>query len=88
MTVARLVDPAIEIVARIERGRARLRRERSAVPRYPVYEGGELLGAVRDPKGTPRFGPAAPTVLLRKTGSGEMEAGAVMRGSAAGQEVA
>jgi hypothetical protein len=67
MTVARLVDPAIEIVARIERARARLRQQRSAALRYPLYDDGRFLGAIREPKGTPKFGPAAPTVLLMRS---------------------
>lgn len=67
MTVMRLVDPAIEIMARIERGRARLREQRAAPLRYPLYEGGHFLGAVREPNGTPKFGPAAPTVLLTRS---------------------
>lgn len=64
--VMRTADPAIEIVARIERGRARVRQQRSATLRYPLYEDGQLVGAIRQPKGRPEFGPAAPTVLLSR----------------------
>lgn len=68
MKAARMVDPAIEIMGRIERGRARLRQQRSAVPRYPLYEDGRFVGAIRQPKGRPAFGRAAPTVLLMRDG--------------------
>jgi hypothetical protein len=67
MIVTRTVDPAIEIMARIERGRARLRQQRSAALRHPLFEDGRFVGAVRAPKGTPRFGPSAPTVLLTRS---------------------
>lgn len=66
-------DPVLEITARIERARARLRHERQArpwagapTPPYALFESGTLLGAIRAPNGTPVFGPAAPTVLLTK----------------------
>lgn len=65
--VMRTVDPAVEVVARIERGRARVRQQRSAAQRYPLIEDGRLVGAIRQPKGQPAFGPAAPTVLLTRT---------------------
>lgn len=59
-------DPVIAITARIERARARLRLERSTPPAYAVFEDGHLVGAIHAPDGTPVFGPAAPTVLLRR----------------------
>lgn len=59
-------DPVIAITARIERARARLRLERSTPPAYALFEEGRLLGAIQAPNGTPVFGPAAPTVLLRR----------------------
>ncbi len=59
-------DPVIEIMTRIERARARTRRERSVSPAYALFEEGRLLGAIHAPNGTPAFGPAAPTVLLRR----------------------
>lgn len=59
-------DPVIAIVARIERARSRLRQERSAAPVYPVFEDGRMVGAIHAPEGAPAFGPAAPTVLLRR----------------------
>jgi len=68
MRVVAMVDPAIEIMARIERGRARLRQRRLGAQRYPLYEDGRFVGAVREPKGPPEFGPAAPTVLLVRDG--------------------
>jgi hypothetical protein len=68
MTAIRTVDPAIEIMARIERGRARVRQQRSASLRFPLYEDGRFVGAIRQPKGVPAFGPAAPTVLLMRDG--------------------
>lgn len=71
MTAIRMVDPAIEIVARIERSRARVRQQRSATLRYPLYEGGRFVGAISQPRGEPAFGPAAPTVLLTRVVSGK-----------------
>lgn len=68
MVMRTTVDPAVEVVARIERSRARARRQRSAALRYPVFEDGRFLGAIRQPKGQPAFGPAAPTVLLVRDG--------------------
>ncbi len=59
-------DPVTEITTRIERARARTRQQRSSPPTYPLFEDGQFLGAIRAPKGTPAFGPAAPTVLLTK----------------------
>ncbi len=63
-------DPVMEITTRIERGRARLRRQRSAPPAYALFEDGHLLGAIQAPNGAPAFGPAAPTVLLTRTDNG------------------
>lgn len=67
-------DPVMEITARIECARARLRRahqmsQRTAIsrPAYALFEDGSLLGAIHAPNGTPVFGPAAPTVLLIRT---------------------
>jgi hypothetical protein len=69
------LDPVLEITARIERARARLRHERHArrnagdpSPAYALFESGALLGAIHAPTGTPVFGPAAPTVYLTRTG--------------------
>jgi hypothetical protein len=64
-------DPVTAITSRIERARARLRQERAASRAYGVFEEGQLIGSIRAPDGIPRFGPAAPTVLLTKTESGE-----------------
>jgi hypothetical protein len=62
----RAPDPVHQILARIESGRARLRRERSAPQVYTLFEDGRFLGAIRAPEGTPEFGKAAPTVLLER----------------------
>jgi len=59
-------DPVVAITTRIERARERLRRERSTPPAYALFEDGHLVGAIHAPNGTPKFGPAAPTVLLRR----------------------
>lgn len=68
--VMRTMDPAVEMVARIERGRARVRRQRVAARHYPLYEDGRFVGAIQQPRGRPAFGPAAPTVLLVRDGEG------------------
>jgi hypothetical protein len=60
-------DPVVAITTRIERARSRLRLERAAPPAYAVFDEGHLVGAIHAPNGTPVFGPAAPTVLLRRT---------------------
>ena len=59
-------DPVVAIVTRIERARSRLRVERAVPPAYAVFDEGHLVGAIHAPSGTPVFGPAAPTVLLRR----------------------
>lgn len=59
-------DPVIAITARIEWARARLRWERSTPRTYALFEDGRVVGAIHAPNGTPVFGPAAPTVLLRR----------------------
>jgi hypothetical protein len=66
-------DPVADITGRIERGRARLKRERAAglpsvpaEPGYPLFDGGNFVGAVYATAGRPAFGPAAPAVLLRR----------------------
>ncbi len=59
-------DPVLAIAAHIERARSRLRQERATPPAYAVFEEGRLVGAIHAPEGTPVFGPAAPTVLLRR----------------------
>lgn len=58
-------DPVTAITSRIERARERMRLERAAPTTVPVFEDGRLIGTVHAPSGTPVFGPAAPTVLLR-----------------------
>jgi hypothetical protein len=58
--------PVIAILTRIERARSRLRLERAALPAYAVFDDGRWIGAIDAPEGTPVFGPAAPTVLLRR----------------------
>ena len=62
-----------DITGRIERARARLKRERApeqaAAPAgssYPLFDGDRLVGAVYASGDRPAFGPAAPTVLLRR----------------------
>lgn len=59
-------DPVIAIMTRIERARSRLRQQRAVPPVYAVFEDGRLVGAIHAPEGTPVFGPAAPTVLLKR----------------------
>ena len=66
-------DPVAEITGRIERARARLKRERAAgrapgmtEASYPVFDDGKFVGTVYAAAGRPAFGPAAPAVLLRR----------------------
>lgn len=59
-------DPLVTIMTGIERARSRLKRERAALRAYAVFEEGHLIGAIHAPTGTPVFGPAAPTVLLKR----------------------
>jgi CBS domain-containing protein len=69
-------DPVVDITGRIERARARLKRERATdlaagtrASGHPVFDDGRLVGVVSATDGRPAFGPAAPTVLLqRETG--------------------
>ncbi len=61
-------EPVTAITLRIERARARVRQQRAAPPAYGLFEDGRLIGAIYAPDGSPRFGPAAPTVLLTKNG--------------------
>jgi hypothetical protein len=63
----------MDITGRIERARARLKRERAADPAararasgYPLFDDGQFMGVVSATHGRPAFGPAAPTVLLRR----------------------
>ena len=65
-------DPVAHITGRIERARARMKRERAAGQalgrgtHYPVFDDGRLVGVVWAADVRPAFGPAAPTVLLRR----------------------
>lgn len=66
-------DPVVDITGRIERARARLKRERAADPTvgaraagYPLFDDGRFMGVVSVTDGRPAFGPAAPTVLLTR----------------------
>jgi hypothetical protein len=66
-------DPVVDIAGRIERARARLKRERAAdsaagtgAAGHPLFDDGRFVGLVSAADGQPAFGPAAPTVLLRR----------------------
>lgn len=66
-------DPVTDITGRIERARARLKRERAGeraaervASSYPVFDAGRFVGIVDSTGDRPAFGPAAPTVLLRR----------------------
>jgi hypothetical protein len=59
-------NPVTAITLGIERARARLRHERATRSAYGLFEEGRLIGEICAPDGTPRFGSAAPTVLLTR----------------------